>query len=134
MRAVVHTIWVIAVWASAALAQDDVQDDAQKERLILPSGLEAELLEVLQEGDLRRFRFVAPAFTRAMTLEAISVDLEHLCEKIALPALAEPATPDLRIIMSLADIPSEFGVPDPDVAQVFEAYRVQDGLCIWEVF
>jgi hypothetical protein len=38
------------------------------------------------------------------------------------------------VIVSLADRESEFGIYDEAVTQVFEAYRVEGGRCIWEMF
>ncbi len=39
-----------------------------------------------------------------------------------------------QIFISISDRPVEFGTKDPDAAQVFEAYRPEDGTCIWEGF
>ena len=125
-----HILGAAAFLAAVA----PLQGEAKEERLVLPSGLEAELQEVLVEGDLRRYRFVAPAFRREMALDVIAADLEHLCQTVALPDAGQAGAEDARFILSLADKPSEFGVSDPGVVQVFEAYRVEDGLCIWEVF
>ena len=59
-------------------------------------------------------------------------DLEHLCNAYALPKIADNTGPKPnQIIISLADKPSKFGQFDADVTQVFEAYRVESGACIW---
>jgi len=142
--------WHIAMAAVAALALQGgapaaqaagagAQDGAEEERLALPSGLVAGLQEALREegADGRavlRFRYVAPAFTRDMPLEEIAADLEHLCNVDALERLPEAGGEGARIVVSLADRAGEFGVIDRDRAQVFEAYRVENGRCIWEVF
>jgi hypothetical protein len=39
-----------------------------------------------------------------------------------------------QIIISLEDRPVPFGEADPEAVQYFEAFRVENGACIWEVF
>ncbi|WP_397542339.1 DUF6497 family protein [Roseovarius salis] len=119
----------------AALAAAPGQGKAKEERLALPSGLTARLQEVIrQEGPVMRFRYVAPGFDRAAGLSAIQADLEHLCAAHAAPRARAAGADGARIVVSLADRASEFGVFDPEVAQVFEAYRLENGVCIWEAF
>ncbi len=108
------------------------------EAAVLPSGLEARLMEVRREtgaagARVMRFRFVAEGFSRDMAFEAIEADLEYLCAEVALPQLGEQAE-GASVIVSVADRVSEFGMAAPSVAQVFEVFRVRDGRCIWEVF
>ncbi len=108
------------------------------ELLVLPSGLETTLQERVTDetgaGPVHRFRFVAPDFTGAVDLETVTADLEFLCNGYALETLSAEGAEAGQIIISLADKPSEFGIYDPDITQVFEAYRVENGLCIWEIF
>jgi len=52
----------------------------------------------------------------------------------ALPRLSNIGPQPGRVVISLADRPSEFGVYDPAVIQVFEAYRSEVDTCIWEMF
>lgn len=128
--------WICAgVVVTAAAAR---QGEAMEERFVLPSGLEAGLQEVLRQeggsGPLLRFRFVAPGLEKGAAFEAVSADLEYLCNSVALEQAPEAGEEGATIIISVGNKPSEFGVPDPDVVQVFEAYRVENGTCIWEVF
>ncbi|MGK7652494.1 DUF6497 family protein [Roseovarius sp. B08] len=130
---------MIAGLLAALMAQAaPVQGEAQEERLVLPSGLEARLQEVIVGeaalGLTVRFRFVAKGFTGAEDFETQTADLEYLCNDFALGRidLAEKA-PD-RVVISLADRPSEFGRFDPDVAQIFESFSVGDDACILELF
>ncbi|WP_232796429.1 DUF6497 family protein [Roseovarius salinarum] len=107
--------------------------------VVLPSGLEARLQEVIRtgtgEGRVARFRFVAPGLEAGgARLEATMNDLEFLCRTYAAPRLDSVVPGAARVVISLADRPSEFGVTDADMTQVFEAYRVVDGSCIWEMF
>lgn len=110
----------------------------EEDVLTLPSGLEVHLQEMLWDrpggGLVYRFRFVAAEFTGDGPFGAVMTDLEYLCTQFALPKLANIGPQPSQIIISLADKPSEFGVYDPDVTQVFEAYGVKNGTCIWEVF
>ena len=103
--------------------------------VVMPSGLVSYLHEVIEEdGAVFRFRFVAPDFTNVLGLEAVTADLEYLCAQAAVPTLPERAGEEARVIVSLADAPSDFGIANPSVTQVFEAFRVENGTCIWEVF
>lgn len=140
----VGPLLVLAVggWLVLSLPEEDVKDSAklsrEADRLSLPSGLEVELQEMLREhsgeGLVYRFRFLAPEFKQTDDVERVVADLEHLCSQFALPRLADTGPLPGQIIVSLADKPSEFGKYDPAVLQVFEAFRVEDGGCIWEVF
>ena len=67
-------------------------------------------------------------------LAVVSAALEPLCKAQALANAPNAEAEGATIIVSIGDKPSEFGVPDPDVVQVFEAYTVENGTCIWEVF
>ena len=37
-----------------------------------------------------------------------------------------------QIVISLMDRLVDFGATNPDATQFFEAYRIEDGTCIWE--
>lgn len=125
------------VWLGVALAAVLVTAQAARaevENIVLPSGLEAHLQEQLVGASgaspVDRFRFVAPGFTGDAELEVMMADLEFLCQSYALPRLENPG----QVIISLADQPSEFGHHDPEIRQVFEAYSIRDGQCIWELY
>ncbi|WP_245770696.1 DUF6497 family protein [Roseovarius azorensis] len=123
---------MVAMLAGLDLAQGAA---AQDEALPLPSGLEARLQEVLTDrpgdGLVYRFRFVAEGFAVS---EAVLADLSWLCESYALPRLSNIGPQPARVVISLADKPSEFGIYDPDVTQVFESFSLQGGACVWELF
>ena len=114
------------------------QGEAMEERLVLPSGMEAGLQEMVWnepgQGLTYRFRFVAPAFTGDEEFEAIMTDLEFLCNGYAIPHLSNVGPTPHQVVISLSDRETEFGVIDPAATQVFEAYRVENGTCIWEMF
>ena len=106
--------------------------------LTLPSGLEAELHEVIHEtgedGPVARFRYVAAALATApVPPEAVFEDMSFLCKNSALPQL-EPRARDQVIVISMADRPAPFGVMDASVTQFFEVFRATENICIWEAF
>ncbi|MGC1502822.1 MAG: DUF6497 family protein [Sulfitobacter sp.] len=113
--------------ASPALATD------------VPSGQPVELHEVLVDAvdseTWLRFRFIAPQIARdgaALEYDVVASDMMHLCTALALPYSVEYALAGDVIVISLADRVTEFGVPDPEATQFFEAFRPVDNTCIWE--
>lgn len=110
---------------------------AEETSIALPSGLEARLQEMLWDqpgnGLVYRFRFVAEEFTGDEPFEMQSVDLEYLCNEYALGHVAGIGPLPARIVISLADRPTESGQFDPDVAQVFESFSLEGERCVWEM-
>lgn len=107
--------------------------------LTVPSGQPVEFFETVMDqsamGLTARFRFLAPdlpRYLKDLSYEELEADLSALCVGYALPRLSTPEP--AMIVISLSEAPTEFGSPDPDVAQVFEAYRPVDGVCAWEAF
>lgn len=82
-----------------------------------------------------RFRFISPEITLVgddLNYEIIERDMAHLCQEFALPRLAETGPVPGRIVISIADRVSEFGLAAPDITQFFESYSIADSQCIWE--
>ena len=104
----------------------------------LPSGLRASLQEMIWnrpgQGLTYRFRFVAEGFAETDDIDQVMADLHYLCTHYALDRLSVTGPAPRQVVISLADRASEFGTYDPDVTQVFEAYRIEEDACIWEVF
>ena len=107
----------------------------------VPSGQVISLNEILLDeapGDLWvRFRFHAPQIGRNagdIGYDASAPDMDHLCDKVALPYLAEQDLTPERVVISLANQMIAFGSSDPTVTQFFEAYRPENARCIWEEF
>ncbi|MGJ5619734.1 DUF6497 family protein [Sulfitobacter sp. MF3-043] len=120
-------LFAIALTATPAFAID------------VPSGQPVELQEVLVDevdGQIwLRFRFVAPEIARdggSIDNEAAAPDMIHLCTSVALPYITQYDLDGQIIVVSLADRVTEFGVPDPDATQFFEAFRAEGDTCIWE--
>lgn len=109
--------------------------------IAVPSGQMVTLQEVVWnaagvEGLTLRFRFVAPAIAPGggVAFEAAYGDMQALCQTYAMPRMADFGPQVQQIVISLAAAPVVFGESAPDVAQFFEAYRVEDGTCIWEIY
>lgn len=118
---------LMAVPATAAWAAVEV-----------PSGRELRHHDVILDapgpfGVTARYRFVAPNLA-APDLATIGADMQYLCDQFALPRLRETGAEAAQIVISVSDRPLVFGEPAPQATQVFEAYRIENGLCIWEGF
>ncbi|MEX0307247.1 MAG: DUF6497 family protein [Ruegeria sp.] len=107
--------------------------------LPVPSGQPVELSDVLLDtnpGELWvRFRFIAPKIGSTagrITYDVAVIDMEHLCETLAVPYVAQHELVPARVVISLSDRPLEFGTSEPDATQFFEAYRLEQSRCIWE--
>lgn len=107
----------------------------------VPSGQPIELHEVLidaqDEMTWLRFRFIAPRIARGdsqITYADAEPDIVHLCNAVAVPYMNEFTLEGEVIVISLADRATEFGQPDPEATQFFEAFRVENGACIWADF
>ena len=105
-----------------------------------PSGQSVTLEEILLDenpGELWvRFRFLAPDLPRAGEVDPQSTanDMQYLCDWIAAPYLVDNAISPARIVISMADRTVPFGESDPASSQVFEMYRLENRICIWEEF
>lgn len=103
----------------------------------VPSGQPVELQEVREDetaGALwLRFRFVAPHIGD-LDPTAETADMDHLCDTVALPYLAETGIEAERLVISMAERAVPFGEATPDTTQYFEIYRAENGACIWEGF
>lgn len=107
----------------------------------VPSGQPVTFHEVIweAEGDLNiyRFRYIAPEISRdggRISFAQAEIDIKHLCESSALPALMAQKRPVDKIIISLSDQEVEFGKPAPEATQFFEVYSPDGAACIWEGF
>ncbi len=112
---------------------------AAEEPIAVPSGQQVTFLEAIHdapgpEGLTARFRFLAPGIAGELPFEAAVEDMQALCDHFALPRIPAIGPVPAQIVISLSDRPVEFGLPDPEATQFFEAYRIEDGTCIWEPF
>lgn len=130
MRAVL----ALAVLAGPALAQDE---------LAVPSGQPVTLQDTIWNepgpaGLTARFRFIAPLIARdggTIDFDTAAIDMDHLCDTYALPRIDTITGPrPSQVVISLSDIPVEFGVITPEATQFFEAYTIEDGVCVWDPY
>ncbi|WP_254445696.1 DUF6497 family protein [Ruegeria arenilitoris] len=113
---------------------------AENENLLpVPSGQPVHLSDVLLDdnpGELWvRFRFIAPRIgsdVGRIGYDIAAVDMEHLCQTLAVAYVAKYELEPARVVISLSDRPIEFGRATPDATQFFEAYRLEQSRCIWE--
>ena len=106
----------------------------------VPSGQPITLHEVLvdqvNDETWLRFRFIAPLIARdtgTIDYATAAPDMQHLCDTVALSYMQDLTLEGEMIVISLSDRETEFGTPDPDATQFFEAFRPVDNSCIWEV-
>jgi len=107
--------------------------------LPVPSGQPVHLSEVLLDnnpGELwLRFRFIAPRIGTTVGrigYDVAVIDMEHLCQSLAVAYVAKHQLDPARVVISFADRPLNFGDAAPDATQFFEAYRLDQSQCIWE--
>jgi hypothetical protein len=122
----------------ACLSTASFADDSDV-AIEVPSGQPVSFLEMLWDrpgfGLFYRYRFLAPELGEpGRGFDDVAADLEHLCNAFAIPRLAQTGPQPSQIVISLSSAPVEFGESAPDITQYFEAYSVEDGRCIWEVF
>lgn len=107
---------------------------------MLPSGREVAFHDVVwgqpgPTGLAVRFRFLEADLGTAVDTtpyESLEADMHFLCEDFALGRISNTGPQPATVMISISDRPVEFGAPDPEAVQVFEAYRPDDGTCIWE--
>lgn len=108
----------------------------------LPSGRAVTVHDAIRQEDAPagltiRFRFLEPdlaAVIAAEPYDVLEADMRYLCEAYVLKQIAMAQPKPAQVIVSISDRPVAFGQPDPEAAQVFEAYRPGDGTCVWEGF
>lgn len=103
--------------------------------LPVPSGQQIAFLDRTGEPEgVLRFRFLAPGIGEGTLGEQASEDMQALCDLYALAHLPDPADPPRQIVISLSERAVPLGESAPDVVQFFEAYRIESGACVWEMF
>ncbi|WP_233270493.1 DUF6497 family protein [Chachezhania sediminis] len=107
----------------------------------VPSGQPVTLFEVLMDdtpGQLwARFRFLAPKIGNApgrVGYDVTAVDMDWVCNHVALPWLDRTGLEPERIVISFSDRELPLGETAPDAAQYFEFYRPDLTECIWEEY
>jgi hypothetical protein len=126
----------------AALAATLALPAQAEEEIELPSGHTVTFHDVVwgepgAAGLTVRFRFLDPDLSTRTNEEGMIIvtdDTAFLCESFALDRIANGGPRPKQIVISISDRPVEFGEPNPEATQVFEAYSYSDGTCIWDFF
>ncbi len=107
----------------------------------VPSGQPVSPIDVVLNepgpaGATMRFRFLTPEIApdASISFDIAVIDMAALCETYALPRLTETGPAPNQVIISLSDRLVPFGQTDDEATQYFEAYRIEDGACVWELF
>ncbi len=106
-----------------------------------PSGLRLTLDEVIFEENpwsgemLVVVRLLAPTLEDGgATTSTMREDMDWACETWGLPAAGTLSAPPDFVVVEMMAAPLERGVATPGVHQVFEQYRLEGPVCIWELF
>lgn len=109
--------------------------------ITVPSGQAVQLQDAIWNVDgplglTLRFRFVAPAIAPGggVDVETAQADMQALCDRFALPRVPGIGPQPVQVIISMADRALPFGEAAPEATQYFEAYRLEDGQCVWELY
>ncbi|KIN71624.1 DUF6497 family protein [Sulfitobacter guttiformis] len=107
----------------------------------VPSGQQLTLHEVLvdQQDQVHylRFRYIAPQIAAGagqVGFDTSGDDMLHLCETFVLPYMVEYELSADKVVITFMDRITEFGVPDRDAVQYFEAFKTENGICMWDEF
>jgi len=126
---VVHAVCTLC--ATSVLAAETIA-----ENIPVPSGQTLSFIEFITEaeGDILRFRFLAPEIGIAFDYMDVVPDFQMVCDEHVMPVLDENALAPSQIVLSMSAMDIPFGEDNPDVLQFFEIFRPENGTCIWEEF
>ena len=109
--------------------------------ITVPSGQAVQLQDAIWNVDgplglTLRFRFVAPAIAPGggVDVETAQADMQALCDRFALPRVSGIGPQPSQLIISMADRALPFGEAAPEATQYFEAFRLENGQCVWELY
>ena len=144
MRPVLRLMPILALLAAAPVAAEDGVlrvEPGDGAGIAVPSGQAVSLQDVIwnvpgPEGMTLRFRFLAPGIAPGggVDFDTASADMQFLCDSFALPRIAAQGPHPEQVIISLSDVAVAFGEAAPEATQYFEAFRIEDGACIWEIY
>ena len=136
---------VIGGVALAALATSLARPVSAEEAgalVTVPSGREVRWIDTISDapgpdGLTLRFRFLVPALGAPVWQEAperAEADMQALCDRFALPRVSGIGPQPSQLIISMADRALPFGEAAPEATQYFEAFRLENGQCVWELY
>jgi hypothetical protein len=106
----------------------------------VPSGQAVTLQDMFwEEGEelTLRVRFIAPQIARAggvISHDVAALDMRHLCETVILPQIEAGEDKPAFVVLTFSDVAVPFGEAAPEATQFFEAYQIENGACISELF
>ena len=115
---------------------------AYAQSIPVPSGQPVELVERIEDphgpmGLTLRYRLLSPAISRdggSVDLETALADIDAICSDYVQIDVQSLDIAPAQIVIALMDRPVPFRQAAPEATQYFEAYRIEDGTCIWEGF
>ena len=109
---------------------------AAANEIAVPSGQSLSFLEFISEddGDVVRFRFLAPQIGSEFAYMDVMGDFQVVCDEQVVPVLDANRLTPAQIVLSMSAVDIPFGEPAPDVLQFFEIFRPENGTCIWEEY
>ncbi len=132
----VAAAFVVMLAAAPVVAQDGL--------MTVPSGQTILPYEALWEDHMNEgasgetwliLRFLAPGISKHggdISFEVAAGDLDFICAEIG-QKLADMTGGGVdQIIVNLLDKPLARGQRDPEVTQFMNAYRIGEGVCLWE--
>ncbi|MWD27019.1 hypothetical protein E0K89_005965 [Aquicoccus sp. SCR17] len=92
------------------------------------------LQEVLREEEppILRYRYVMPGLDKLDTQQALD-EIARICTEDVAPFL-KGADREAQIVISLSEAQTPFGEHAPAIRQHFDAFRLENDRCIWEMF
>lgn len=126
--------WRAVLWPALLLAAP-----AMGWEVTLPSGAGVAFHDAIWEEDsgTLRLRYVVPAVADPAFADRdadIHADMEWLCRTQALVMIGVSGHAWEGVTITMMAQPVVFGDTAPDVVQFFEAFVLQDGLCVWDAF
>lgn len=110
------------------------------DEVVAPSGLRLTLDEVIFEENpwsgemLVVVRLLAPLIADTSETSLMREDMDWACDIWGVPAAETLATPPDFVVVEMMAAPMERGDSMPGIFQVFEQYRLEGPVCIWELF
>ena len=103
---------------------------------VLPSGRQAQLCEILTETQPATSEdwLVVRMVVQDLPVADAAVghgDHDWVCARLGVPQSVDGT---VRIVVQLMEEPFPRGEPVPGITQSIEAYSIQNGACMWELF
>ena len=126
---------------SILLAAGAQAQDGRIARAEAPSGQRVTLADVIPEeqpwsGEMQVVvRLVAPAIADdTLTNSQLRADMDWACHTWGVPAARELSAPPERVVVEMMAAPAPRGEATPGIRRIFESYRLEGPVCVWELF